>query len=283
METRYKIPKNELESIRRELERKGWTIKDISRSVGCNFKNCLYNGTSLSEASFSTLEELTEDPIEHEQKQLVKGGGFQTEIDTSRNTVVAEATGYLLGDGTVSSYSSNQNSSHYVGLTLHNQEKQQISRGAEILRRSFGQEPSRINQKSESVVRLRLYGIRYVRAAQELGLESGNKVENQISVPDWIYNQEKFIVGCLRGLVDTDGSIYTRNADNRVVAEFTNRSLNLLDDFRSLCEEIDIQCSSAGDYGVQVARQESAARFVSKIQPLKSQGDTPSLTEPENS
>lgn len=40
------------------------------------------------------------------------------------------------------------------------------------------------------------------------GLIAGNKVRNQIGVPDWIYEIMEYRVACLRGLMDTDGGVY---------------------------------------------------------------------------
>jgi len=41
-----------------------------------------------------------------------------------------------------------------------------------------------------------------------LGLKTGNKVKQQVDVPGWIKNNKKFQIACVRGLMDTDGSIF---------------------------------------------------------------------------
>ena len=41
-----------------------------------------------------------------------------------------------------------------------------------------------------------------------LGLPIGNKVRQKFDIPDWIRQNSKFQVACVRGLVDTDGSIF---------------------------------------------------------------------------
>lgn len=75
---------------------------------------------------------------------------------------------------------------------------------------------------------------------------------------------------CLRGLVDTDGSVYRRSEDGYNIVYFKNRSLPLLEDFRELCDSIGVTTSGAGEYAVQVASQEEVERFLSKIDPIKS-------------
>ena len=42
------------------------------------------------------------------------------------------------------------------------------------------------------------------------GLKSGNKINNGSDVPEWISSNRKFALRCLRGLFDTDGSIYRK-------------------------------------------------------------------------
>jgi len=36
----------------------------------------------------------------------------------------------------------------------------------------------------------------------------GSKYQQQVSIPDWIQKEKKFVRLCLRGLIETDGSIY---------------------------------------------------------------------------
>jgi intein/homing endonuclease len=48
-----------------------------------------------------------------------------------------------------------------------------------------------------------------VRYLHELGLPKGNKVKQQLDIPVWIKRNRKLAIACLRGLVDTDGSIFT--------------------------------------------------------------------------
>ncbi len=42
-----------------------------------------------------------------------------------------------------------------------------------------------------------------------LGLPLGNKIQQQIDIPGWIKQKREFYIACIRGLVDTDGSIFT--------------------------------------------------------------------------
>ena len=44
---------------------------------------------------------------------------------------------------------------------------------------------------------------------EKLGLVIGNKVKQRVDIPNWIKDNRKFQIACVRGLVDTDGCIFT--------------------------------------------------------------------------
>ncbi|WEL23807.1 LAGLIDADG family homing endonuclease [Candidatus Nanohalovita haloferacivicina] len=102
-----------------------------------------------------------------------------------------------------------------------------------------------------------------------MGLVPGNKVKHQVGVPEWVKNSKALSNSCLRGLTNTDGSIYLRSEDGYKVVHFKNRSRPLLDDFLEMCSNIGVRGSKAGKYGVRVAAQEEVKRFIEEVDPIK--------------
>lgn len=41
------------------------------------------------------------------------------------------------------------------------------------------------------------------------GFKKGNKIANKLNIPEWIWNKNEYKKKCLRGLMDTDGCIYS--------------------------------------------------------------------------
>ncbi|MFH1520097.1 MAG: hypothetical protein ABID61_00470 [Candidatus Micrarchaeota archaeon] len=41
----------------------------------------------------------------------------------------------------------------------------------------------------------------------ELGFPTGNKVVNNVEIPSWVFGSKKYLRACIRGLIDTDGSV----------------------------------------------------------------------------
>lgn len=114
---------------------------------------------------------------------------------------LAEFIGIMLGDGGMSQFQ--------ITVTLHliddfeysNFVKQQIMK-------LFGVMPSSYIRKDVNTISIALARKKTVRYLVSLGLVIGNKVKQQIGIPEWILKNEKYSLACIRGLMDTDGSIY---------------------------------------------------------------------------
>lgn len=56
----------------------------------------------------------------------------------------------------------------------------------------------------------------------------GSKFNQKVSVPDWIKNNKTFTTSCLRGLIETDGSVYKDR--NYLTVNFVTIIPNLAED-----------------------------------------------------
>ncbi|NHJ21556.1 MAG: hypothetical protein EAX91_11475, partial [Candidatus Lokiarchaeota archaeon] len=97
-------------------------------------------------------------------------------------------------------------------------------------------------------VALIVYGEEIVRQLLKLGLKSGNKVKNQVGVPICIFSSEEISIRCLKGLFDTDGSIYLNKSRKSIYLSFSNSSINLVEGFCKLCDKIGIVSNFYGPY-----------------------------------
>lgn len=75
----------------------------------------------------------------------------------------------------------------------------------------------------------------------KLGLRPGNKVRNQIEVPEWIIGKRQYRIACLRGLMDTDGSFYLHkyNSYSYPKLDFSSCSKPLLEFVFSTLNELN--------------------------------------------
>lgn len=89
--------------------------------------------------------------------------------------------------------------------------------------------------KNRRCVHLKFSSVRLVEFLKNIGLKSGNKIKTQVTIPDWIKNDLNFLSACLRGLIDTDGSIYELlpNWPGLFQINFQNYNQTLLKDVRN--------------------------------------------------
>jgi intein/homing endonuclease len=91
-----------------------------------------------------------------------------------------------------------------------------------------------------------LNGINLVNYLVKIGLRVGNKVKQQVDVPDWIKKSKEFRIACVRGLMDTDGGVFLHKykVNGKVYAYkkicFTNRSVPLLIFVNDVLKEIGL-------------------------------------------
>jgi hypothetical protein len=141
-----------------------------------------------------------------------------------KNDLLAELVGILLGDGHLQKKGEKYYLGSLLSISLNRiEESKYVEYVRQLLIELFKIEPkmhARIDSKS---IDFKIYNENIIDFLILKGLLIGNKVQNLISVPNWIRKDEMWIkkhqedwkvnyrprvIRCLRGLVDTDGSIY---------------------------------------------------------------------------
>jgi intein/homing endonuclease len=158
-----------------------------------------------------------------------KAPGFQSIIKIKKpikNKLLAEFVGIMLGDGGVNKY--------HTTITLSNKEKQYVFFVSKIINKLFNIKPKIYKLKYANAVDIVVNRKQLVDFCQKIGLVKGNKVKQQIDIPEWIKENRTFVRECIRGLVDTDGCFYMNSyiiGDKRYSyfkIAFTNASLPLV-------------------------------------------------------
>ncbi|OGZ02725.1 MAG: hypothetical protein A2946_04055 [Candidatus Liptonbacteria bacterium RIFCSPLOWO2_01_FULL_53_13] len=115
---------------------------------------------------------------------------------------LAEFMGIMMGDGGMSKFQAT--------ITLHHIDDLAYSKFVRRLAYElFGVKPSVYHRVSHSVNQIVISRHGLIEYLHSLGLPIGNKVKQQFDIPEWIKENKKFAVACARGLVDTDGSVFT--------------------------------------------------------------------------
>lgn len=135
----------------------------------------------------------------HEKNPILEA---RTVHKPKRSVELAEFIGIMMGDGGISTYQ--------VTVTLHHiDDLEYASYVATLIKKLFKEEPKIYHFPEKSVNNIVVSRKELVDYLHELGLPVGNKVKQQIDIPEWIKKDKRFSMACLRGLVDTDGCVFT--------------------------------------------------------------------------
>ena len=220
-------------------ENKGLSLREISVIIGTNVKNFLYGITnSLSESSIIKLSNLANKKIEYNYREK---HAFKSQ--SKKNESLAELIGIILGDGGL------YKSTYRVQISFNGiDDIQYVSYVKDLLTRLFHVFPKEYWEKNrenangtEKGMILYYYRKNIFCELISHGIISGNKMKNQISVPNWIKKNKIYKIACLRGLFDTDGSLHLYLKRPCLRLEFSNASLSLIKDFYEMCITLGIK------------------------------------------
>jgi intein/homing endonuclease len=164
--------------------------------------------------------------------------GKVTVISTPKNDEkLAEFIGIMLGDGNIFSLKSGKKISvHSIRIAgdSRNDAEYLTNFVAPLTENLFHIKPKIFDHKHFNCTYVAVYSIQLVRFLGTHGLKPGNKIKNKLSIPAWVWNDKKSLKACLRGLVDTDGSVYELSPNWKGLYQLSFKSKNkrLLNDVR---------------------------------------------------
>ena len=147
-----------------------------------------------------------------------------TEFFLKENESLAELIGILLGDGHLHKKGEKSYLGSALSISLNREdEPKYVDYVRQLLIRLFNEKPKMHARIDSKYIDLKIYKDQIIDFMIMKGIMTGDKVKHQISVPNWIKKDDSWIknnqnswelkyrplvIGCLRGLVDTDGSIF---------------------------------------------------------------------------
>ena len=150
---------------------------------------------------------------------------------------LAEFVGIMMGDGGMSKYQATISLNHITDLEYS-------SFVSNLITELFEYTPSIYHKPEKSVLDIVMSRIEIVDFLHTLGLPIGDKIRQHLDIPDWIKQKSTFTIACIRGLIDTDGSIFAhtyiskgRNYSYKKLS-FTSASESLVHSVYSLLSEL---------------------------------------------
>lgn len=164
-------------------------------------------------------------------------GNTKELIEPPESEELAELFGIILGDGHIDRIVRGKKTRCYC-ITIvgdFDDDKDYLEKYvSKIFYDLFGEKSKIAYSRFSNSLFLKVHGRNIVDFFINKGIKNGNKKINQQSIPNWILENREYLKRCIRGLIDTDGSIHYISKNNRNLRiSFTSYIPNLLEGVRS--------------------------------------------------
>jgi intein/homing endonuclease len=182
---------------------------------------------------------------------------------------LAELIGIILGDGNLHEYKKSKKIRSYMLRIAGDYRKENAYISLYVFnlcKALFKIEPKISVQASRNEIFVILHSKEVVNFLKEAGLKPGDKLKSQVGIPQWVFEDKIFLKSCIRGLVDTDGSIYRMSAQDPQLLRisFTNFSDALLESFKNALVLLGYHPTSA-HHKVYLSRKADITKYLKEV------------------
>lgn len=177
-----------------------------------------------------------------------------------RSAALAEFLGAMMGDGHVGAYQATLTTNATTDLA----HARHIRRLAQVL---FDIRPSLVMRSAANACVVIMSSVELCDFLERQGLPRGSKLRIGVRIPPWIPKNPAFSRACIRGLFDTDGSVYLDRhmikgrSYAHVGLVFTNREPNILRFFSDALEGTGFNPTQTSRYAVFLRRAKEIDRY----------------------
>ena len=175
---------------------------------------------------------------------------------------MAEFTGVMLGDGGITN--------SQIKITTNSiDDKEYTIFIKKLIKKLFDIEPSVCPRKKEisalDIIVSRKKLVEFCN--KKLGLHIGNKLKQGLDIPNWIRKNLKFEERCVRGLIDTDGSIFNEVHNIKGIKysymrlNFTSASPELRKSVFDILNKLNLNPKMRNDRCVQIEDKENIKKY----------------------
>ena len=241
-----------------------WHIKDTARK-GALARNKLYGNPGTpegrSKGGKTTSLKLHSNPEFARKIGLLK----RKKINYPRKSPkLAELIGILIGDGGI------KNSQVIVTLNKET-DKKYVGHVTRLFRDLFHLKSTISKRENRNTYDIVVSSKNLIEYLIKLGLKIGNKVKQQIDIPNWIKKDKKLTKNCLKGIFDTDGCFYIDKHfyKNKIYYNcaicFKNHSLPVLTFFKIQQEQLGLHPTQNTKFSISLRRENEIIRYFKEI------------------
>ncbi len=269
------------ELLKKEKDLRNLSWPKLARQLNLNegkLKTFYYDGVLIDEDTFNKLN-LKKDYEKFIIKKLdenwgqSKGGkvspGNLKEIRIpEKSEELAELWGILLGDGNIQKKFSYKVGVYNIKVTGHSVlDRDYLLKFVKpLIEKLFDVTVREYDSKNSNALNIVADGRKIVDFFEKEGFKAGDKIRNQVRMPEWIKENCKFLAVCLRGLYDTDGCFYRLTNQNSYQIHFKNHNVTLLNDVHESLIKLGIKPSKIiCNQSIVVTKKEEIAKFYKLI------------------
>lgn len=202
--------------------------------------------------------------------------------ETKINEGLAEVYGAMLGDGCLSQYFSKceKREKHCSLLTGHTHDEPYYRKIIQpIFIREFGIGGCIRFREKVNAVRFETCNKKVFIFFKELGFPVGEK-GNRLRIPEVILFDDKLAIACVRGIFDTDGSVYKRYSKqykkhtrfyNYNVIQFKLICYKIIEQIKYILNKVNIKTTKISEYKnsftLRITDQKEIYKFMNLVKP----------------
>ncbi|MBN1160222.1 MAG: LAGLIDADG family homing endonuclease [Candidatus Diapherotrites archaeon] len=160
-------------------------------------------------------------------------------LTTERSKELAEIIGIMLGDGNVWS----RKGFYYTRIAGHSIDDKDylLNFVNPLFKKTVSIDMGTYYSKTSKEMFLTKGSKDLVYTLEHYGFKNGNKKKNNLGIPKWVFDSDDYIKACIRGLIDTDGSVSPITGRNYTYIWFRSSIPNLRKTFSKAMEILDIR------------------------------------------
>lgn len=172
----------------------------------------------------NTFKKLKLDNFADWRKNMKSQGRFTTDYKQfKKNSELAFLIGLILGDGNIYRFPRTE----CLNITLGTDKPLLIKYSFNLVRIAFGKTPVIVKNKKYKCVNIRLY---FSNISKRLNIPSGARRDLEIKLPQWAWSNKKYLISCIRGLFEAEGSFSVHKPTYTYNLSFSNRNISLLNE-----------------------------------------------------
>lgn len=253
--------------MKKVIRNSKYSMRKISKLLGFEVKNIIYRNKTIREEHLQKISSLLNKKFNLKEiyldygKNLGKNAFTQPIKKVKKNSDVAEFIGIMLGDGNIWK--------NQIKIFFDKRNQKYISYVYHLSKKIFGIKFRHNVNRETNQANLYCYNQYITQKLIDLGLKKGNKIKNQIGIPEWIKLNKTYSKRCVKGLIDTDGCIYKCKREKQIYIKFTNFNPILLKDFKETTIALGYSFARANKNNWCLYRKNEVVRFIKYIKPLK--------------